>query len=154
MLAYSCSRMEIQKEFGLQSNRKPGARLIRDPDRNAWNTTQNGNGQQGYSRSSSFGFCPLRLLKWELAEFQSPSNSSSSQQRNSLDSRDLYEEDLIGCVFPASVYCWSYTAVLVYFLPWASVPCEVTVRLLPSSDTTILPVVVTVVPFFTRKSNS
>ena len=25
--------MEIQKEFGLQSNRKPGARLIRDPDR-------------------------------------------------------------------------------------------------------------------------
>ena len=55
---------------------------------------------------------------------------------------------------PTSVYCWSYTAVLLYFLPWASVPCEVTVRLLPSSDTTILPVVVTFVPFFTWKSNS
>ena len=104
--------------------------------------------------SSSSGFCPLRLLKWELVEFQSPRNSLSSQHCNSLDSRDLYEEDFIGCVFPTSVYCCSYTAVLMYFLPRASVPYEVTVRLLPSSDTTILPVVVTVVPFFTTKSNS
>ena len=25
----------------------------------------------------------------------------------------------MGRVFPTSVYCWSYTALLVYFLPWA-----------------------------------
>jgi len=53
-----------------------------------------------------------------------------------------------------SGYCWSYTAVLVNFLPWASVPRVVTVRLFPSSDTTILPVIVTIVPFFAVKSNS
>ena len=53
-----------------------------------------------------------------------------------------------------SGYCMSYTAVLLNFFPLASVPVEVTVRLLPSSDTTILPEVVTVVPFFTTKSNS
>ena len=43
---------------------------------------------------------PLRLVKWDLAEFQPPCNSSSSQQRNSLDAHDHYEEGLIGCVFP------------------------------------------------------
>ena len=51
-------------------------------------------------------------------------------------------------------YCLSYTVVLLNFLPWALVPQAVTVRLLPSSDATILPVVVTFVPFFTAKSNS
>ena len=55
-------------------------------------------------------FLPYRSL---FASSSGPTNSSSSQQRNSLDSRDLYEEDLIGCVFPTSVYCRSYTAVLV-----------------------------------------
>src|SRR5580765_8243405 len=42
--------------------------------------------------------------------------SESSQQCNSPDSLDLYEENLIGCVFR-----WSNTAALVYFLLWASV---------------------------------
>ena len=54
----------------------------------------------------------------------------------------------------AAGYCLSYTVVLLNFLPWALVPRAVTVRLLPSSDATILPVVVTFVPFFTAKSNS
>jgi hypothetical protein len=35
-----------------------------------------------------------------------------------------------------SLYCLSYTAVLVYFLPLESVPLRVTVRVLPSADTT------------------
>ena len=63
-----------------------------------------------------------------------------------LETTRLYSE--------GECYCWSYTAVLLRFLPWASVPRVVTVRLFPSSDTTILPVVVTFVPFFTVKSNS
>ena len=34
-------------------------------------------------------------------------------------------------------YCLSYTAVFLNFLPFASVPLVVTVRLLPSADTTM-----------------
>jgi len=43
-------------------------------------------------------------------------------------------------------YCLSYTAVLLTFLPDASVPDTVTVRLLPSAATTILPLIVTLPP--------
>ena len=45
------------------------------------------------------------------------------------------------------VYCLSYTAVLVNFLPFASVPLECTVRLLPSAATTTRAVFTTCVPF-------
>jgi hypothetical protein len=44
-------------------------------------------------------------------------------------------------------YCFSYTAVLLTLLPFASVPLVVTVRLLPSADTVIRPVIVTLPPF-------
>ena len=37
----------------------------------------------------------------------------------------------------AAPYCLSNTATLLYFLPLASVPLTVTVRLLPSADTTM-----------------
>ena len=40
----------------------------------------------------------------------------------------------------APVYCLSYTAVAVIFLPWASVPLVVTVRDFPSAATTTRPV--------------
>src|SRR5262249_60864715 len=46
-------------------------------------------------------------------------------------------------------YCLSYTAVLVTFFPFESVPLVVTVRLLPSAETTMRPVVVTLPPFLT-----
>ncbi len=42
-----------------------------------------------------------------------------------------------------SGYCLSYTAMLLNFLPSASVPLVVTVRVLPSADSTIRPVTVT-----------
>src|SRR4029077_12694135 len=51
------------------------------------------------------------------------------------------------------VHCLSYTAVLLNFLPWASVPLEITVRLLPSTDRIIVPVIVTFLSFFTVKPN-
>ena len=44
-------------------------------------------------------------------------------------------------------YCLSYTDVYFHFLPLESVPLTVTVRLLPSADTTIRPVVVTLLFF-------
>jgi len=44
-------------------------------------------------------------------------------------------------------YCLSYTAVLLTFLPFASVPLKVTVRLLPSAETTTLPLIVVFPPF-------
>ncbi|SRR6266851_1174789 len=44
-------------------------------------------------------------------------------------------------------YCLSYTAVLLYFLPCASVPLIVTVRLLPSAATTTWAVRTTSPPF-------
>jgi len=46
-----------------------------------------------------------------------------------------------------SLYCLSYTAVLVYFLPFESVPVMVTVRVLPSADTTPRPLIVILSPF-------
>jgi hypothetical protein len=46
------------------------------------------------------------------------------------------------------LYCLSYTTVLLYFLPCASVPLTVTVRLLPSAATTTWAVRTTLPPFF------
>jgi hypothetical protein len=46
-----------------------------------------------------------------------------------------------------SNYCLSYTAVLVNFLPVESVPVMVTVRVLPSAETTPRPLIVTLSPF-------
>jgi len=46
-----------------------------------------------------------------------------------------------------STYCLSYTAVLVYFFPAALVPLSVSVRLLPSGETTMRPVDTTLSPF-------
>src|SRR5207247_1138577 len=50
-------------------------------------------------------------------------------------------------------YCFSYTAVLLNFLPCESVPLVVTVRLLPSADTTTRPLVVILPPFLTLNSS-
>ena len=50
-------------------------------------------------------------------------------------------------VIGAALYCLSYTAVLVNFLPLESVPVRVTVRVLPSADTTPRPLIVTLSPF-------
>ena len=47
----------------------------------------------------------------------------------------------------SSHYRFSYTAVLVFFLPVKSVPVRVTVRVLPSADTTPRPLIVTLSPF-------
>ena len=47
-----------------------------------------------------------------------------------------------------SRYCFSYTAVLLILLPFASVPLAVTVRVLPSADRTMWAVVVTLPSFF------
>src|ERR1700757_3163740 len=52
-----------------------------------------------------------------------------------------------------SPYCLSYTAVLVTFFPFASVPVVVTVRLLPSAETAMRPVIVVFPPFFTLTPN-
>lgn len=51
----------------------------------------------------------------------------------------------------APSYCLSYTAVLVNFLPLESVPVMVTVRVLPSADTTARPLMVTLSPFLLVK---
>ena len=48
-----------------------------------------------------------------------------------------------------SRYCLSYIAVFLNFLPCGSVPLVVTVRLLPSADTTIRPLTVTLPSFLT-----
>ena len=48
----------------------------------------------------------------------------------------------------SSRYCFSYTAVLLILLPFASVPLAVTVRVLPSADRTMRAVVVTLPSFF------
>src|SRR2546430_16296546 len=45
-------------------------------------------------------------------------------------------------------YCLSYTAVFLTFFPFGSVPLVLTVRVLPSADTTILPVTVVLPSFF------
>src|SRR5262245_52096816 len=47
------------------------------------------------------------------------------------------------------VHCLSYTAVLFTFLPFGSVPLVVTVRLLPSAETTTRPVTVAFPSFLT-----
>src|SRR5256886_4315268 len=44
--------------------------------------------------------------------------------------------DLLVFPKPEIIHCLSYTAVLLNFLPCGSVPLVVTVRLLPSADTT------------------
>src|SRR5439155_15394660 len=49
-------------------------------------------------------------------------------------------------------YCLSYTAVYLTFFPFASVPLTVTVRALPSADTTIRPLRVTVPSFLLVRS--
>src|SRR5215470_7081873 len=46
-------------------------------------------------------------------------------------------------------YCLSYTAVLLVFIPFASVPCIVTVRVFPSADRTMRPLSMILPPFFT-----
>src|SRR5205814_8349242 len=53
----------------------------------------------------------------------------------------------------SSHYCLSYTAVLVFFLPVESVPVKVTVRVLPSADTTPRPLIVTLSPFLFANVN-
>jgi len=50
-----------------------------------------------------------------------------------------------------SCYCLSYTAVLLTLLPFKSVPLEVTVRLLPSAETTMRPLIVVLPLFLTLK---
>ena len=50
-------------------------------------------------------------------------------------------------------YCLSYTEIFVNFLPSESVPLVVTVRVLPSADTTIRPLSVTFPPFFAVNCN-
>jgi hypothetical protein len=52
---------------------------------------------------------------------------------------------------PDSRYCFSYTPFLLTLWPFASVPLMVTVRLLPSPDTTIRPLVISLPPFMTLK---
>src|SRR6202521_721567 len=52
-----------------------------------------------------------------------------------------------------SRYCLSYTEIFLTFLPAGSVPLVVTVRVLPSADTTIRPVTVTFPPFFAVNCN-
>src|SRR6266436_3182458 len=52
-----------------------------------------------------------------------------------------------------SFYCLSYTAVLLTFLPAESVPLVLTVRVLPSADTTIRPVVTTLPSFLPVNPN-
>src|SRR5256885_10826297 len=52
-----------------------------------------------------------------------------------------------------SHYCLSYTAMLLIFLPFESVPVTVTVRLLPSADTTIRPVAVTLPSFLAVRTS-
>jgi hypothetical protein len=52
-----------------------------------------------------------------------------------------------------SLYCLSYTSFLLTLWPFASVPLVVTVRLLPSADTTIRPLVIILPPFKTLKLN-
>ena len=49
----------------------------------------------------------------------------------------------VGCT-----YCFSYTVVLLYFLPFASVPLTVTVRVLPSGASTTCATRTTFDPFF------
>jgi len=50
-------------------------------------------------------------------------------------------------------YCLSYTEVLVNFLPFGSVPLTVTVRLLPSAETTMRPLMVTLPSFLLLNAN-
>src|SRR5580700_196299 len=54
---------------------------------------------------------------------------------------------------PDSRYCFSYTPFLLTLWPFASVPLMVTVRLLPSPDTTIRPLVISLPPFMTLNPN-
>src|SRR5207253_10780924 len=57
--------------------------------------------------------------------------------------------DLLVFPKPGIIHCLSYTAVLLNFLPCASVPLVVTVRLLPSADAAMRPLVVTAAAFLT-----
>src|SRR5437899_5613817 len=57
--------------------------------------------------------------------------------------------DLLVFPKPEIIHCLSYTAVLLNFLPCGSVPLVVTVRLLPSADTAMRPLVVTLPLFLT-----
>src|SRR5271155_1363440 len=50
-------------------------------------------------------------------------------------------------------YCFSYTSLLLILWPFSSVPLVVTVRLLPSPDTTIRPLVMTLPPFMMLNPN-
>ncbi|SRR6266849_3685993 len=69
--------------------------------------------------------------------------SVSAKLRRDENTTELMLQALSG----DSLYCFSNTNVLVYFFPFESVPVRVTVRLLPSADTTARPVIVTVSPF-------
>src|SRR6266849_3442542 len=53
---------------------------------------------------------------------------------------------------PEIIYCLSYTEVLWNSLPVGSVPLTVTVRLLPSAETTMRPVAIPLSPFLTVSS--
>jgi hypothetical protein len=48
-------------------------------------------------------------------------------------------------------YCLSYTAMLMTFLPFESIPRIVTVRLFPSVDTSMRPLAVRLPPFLKLK---
>src|SRR5580700_5738962 len=54
----------------------------------------------------------------------------------------------------ASGYRLSYADVLVNFLPFASVPLTMTVRVLPSGETTMRPVMVTLPSFLLVNANA
>src|SRR6267154_4822084 len=53
----------------------------------------------------------------------------------------------------SSHYCLSYTAVLVFLMPVESAPVRVSVRVLPSADTTPRPLMVTLSAFFFANVN-
>src|SRR2546423_15024483 len=55
----------------------------------------------------------------------------------------IFKRRRVGCT-----YCFSYTVVLLYFLPFASVPLTVTVRVLPSGASTTCATRTTFDPFF------
>src|SRR6266511_4602637 len=85
---------------------------------------------------------------WMQHRTRNPKLETSQFHTNALPSRTEREGiRVMSAPRSRSGYCLSYTAVLLNFLPCESVPLVVTVRVLPSADTTIRPVTVTFPPF-------
>lgn len=108
----------------------------------------------GYRFTKEIGWDRLRRSKIDLPEDpRSRIGLLTALSGNTLPSRTERKGITSRALIEGSIYCLSYTAVLLTFLPCASVPVVLTVRVLPSAETDMRPLTVSLPSFLTVSAN-